>query len=410
MPEFLKLTSPEEALNTFLDSVPGSPEAERVRTEQSLGRVLVKDIVAPTPLPPFARTTVDGFAVRASDTFGASPGLPAYLNVAGEVLMGTDPDLKVEEGKAILIHTGGMLPTGADAVVMVEDTQSISDFELEVLKPVAAGQNVLQMGEDVQPGEVVIQGGTRIRAQEIGGLMALGFTEVEVAEVPRVAILSTGDEVVPPIEEPEPGQVRDINSYTLSALVERAGGKPVRYGIIPDNAEDLGTIAKQAHAEHHMVLITAGSSVSERDITADVIAKLGEPGILVHGIALRPGKPTILSLCGDVPVVGLPGNPVSAVVVAGLFVTAAIRKLQGFRGPEWVSTINASLQTNVSSIAGREDWLPCRLIVTPDGLEAEPVFGRSNLIFTLVRADGLVRIPAASTGIETGERVEVRLF
>lgn len=410
MPEFLKLTSPEEALNTFLDSVPGSPEAERVRTEQSLGRVLVKDIVAPTPLPPFARTTVDGFAVRASDTFGASPGLPAYLNVAGEVLMGTDPDLKVEEGKAILIHTGGMLPTGADAVVMVEDTQSISDFELEVLKPVAAGQNVLQMGEDVQPGEVVIQGGTRIRAQEIGGLMALGFTEVEVAEIPRVAILSTGDEVVPPIEEPEPGQVRDINSYTLSALVERAGGKPVRYGIIPDNAEDLGTIAKQAHAEHHMVLITAGSSVSERDITADVIAKLGEPGILVHGIALRPGKPTILSLCGDVPVVGLPGNPVSAVVVAGLFVTAAIRKLQGFRGPEWVSTINASLQTNVSSIAGREDWLPCRLIVTPDGLEAEPVFGRSNLIFTLVRADGLVRIPAASTGIETGERVEVRLF
>jgi molybdopterin molybdotransferase len=372
--------------------------------------VLLNDVIAPTPLPPFARTTVDGFAVRAADTFGASPGLPVYLTVAGEVLMGTDTDLKVGEGQAVLIHTGGMLPTGADAVVMVEDTQSLSELELEVLKPVAAGQNVLQMGEDVQPGEVVIQGGTRIRAQEIGGLMALGFTEVEVAEIPRVAILSTGDEVVPPAEEPEPGQVRDINSYTLSALVERAGGKPVRYGIIPDNAEDLETIAKQAHAEHHIVLITAGSSVSERDITADVIAKLGEPGILVHGIALRPGKPTILSLCGDVPVVGLPGNPVSAVVVAGLFVTPAIRKLQSFRGPEWVSTINASLQTNVSSSAGREDWLPCRLVVTPDGLEAEPVFGRSNLIFTLVRADGLVRIPAASTGIDSGERVEVRLF
>jgi molybdopterin molybdotransferase len=410
MPEFLKLTRPEEALNTFLDSIPESLEAERIRTEQALGRVLLNDVVAPTPLPPFARTTVDGFAVRAADTFGASPGLPVYLTVAGEVLMGTDTDLKVEEGKAVLIHTGGMLPTGADAVVMVEDTQSISELELEVLKPVAAGQNVLQMGEDVQPGEVVIQGGTRIRTQEIGGLMALGFTEVEVAEIPRVAILSTGDEVVPPAEEPEPGQVRDINSYTLSALVERAGGKPVRYGIIPDNAEDLETIAKQAHAEHQMVLITAGSSVSERDITADVIAKLGEPGILVHGIALRPGKPTILSLCGDVPVVGLPGNPVSAVVVAGLFVTPAIRKLQSFRGPEWVSTINASLQTNVSSSAGREDWLPCRLVVTPDGVEAEPVFGRSNLIFTLVRADGLVRIPAASTGIDSGERVEVRLF
>ncbi len=410
MPEFLKLTNPEEALNTFLDSVPGSSASERVRTERSLGRVLLNDVVAPTALPPFARTTVDGFAVRASDTFGASAGQPAYLTVVGEVLMGTDSELQVEQGTAILIHTGGMLPEGADAVVMVEDTQSVTDVELEVLKPVAGGQNVLQMGEDVQPGEVVIQGGTRIRAQEIGGLMALGFTEVEVAETPRIAILSTGDEVVPPSEEPEAGQVRDINSYTLSALVERAGGKPVRYGIIPDNAQDLETIARQAHSEHHMSLITAGSSVSERDITADVIKRLGEPGILVHGIALRPGKPTILSVCNDVPVVGLPGNPVSAVVVAGLFVTPAIRKLQGIRGPEWTSTIHASLQTNVSSVSGREDWLPCRLIVTPDGLEAEPVFGRSNLIFTLVRADGLMRIPAASTGIDAGERVEVRLF
>ncbi len=410
MPEFLKLTSPETALKTFLDSVPGSPAAERVRTEKSLGRVIVNNVIAPSPLPPFARTTVDGYAVQASDTFGASPSLPSYLKLAGEGLMGTDPNLKVEQGQAVLIHTGGMLPAGADAVVMIEDTQSVDESEIEVLKPVATGQNVLQMGEDVQPGEVVIQAGTRIRPQEIGGLMALGFTEVEVAEVPRVAILSTGDEVVPPAEEPEPGQVRDINSYTLSALVERAGGKPVRYGIIPDNVGDLETIARQAHSEHHMSLITAGSSVSERDITADVIAKLGEPGILVHGIALRPGKPTILSVCGDVPVVGLPGNPVSAVVVAGLFVVPAIRKLQGIRGPEWSSTITARLQTNVRSVSGREDWLPCRLIVTPEGLEAEPVFGRSNLIFTLVRADGLVRIPASSTGLETGENVEVRLF
>jgi len=336
--------------------------------------------------------------------------MPGYLKVVGEILMGTVPELEVGEGQAVVIHTGGMLPSGADAVVMIEDTQAVDDTEIEVLKPVADGQNVLQEGEDVQPGDVVIQAGTRIRAQEIGGLLALGFGEVEVAEVPRVAILSTGDEVVPPSEEPAPGQVRDINSYTLSALVERAGGRPVRYGIIPDNAEALETIAKQAHSEHHMLLITAGSSVSERDITADVIAELGEPGILVHGIALRPGKPTILSLCDGVPVVGLPGNPVSALVVAGLFVLPAIRKLQGYRGPEWSPTISASLQTNVSSVAGREDWLPCRLIVTSDGLEAEPVFGRSNLIFTLVRADGLVRIPAASTGLDAGEEVEVRLF
>lgn len=410
MPEFLELANPNEALRTFLEAIHGSPRAERVRTEGTLGRVLLRYVVAPSPLPPFPRTTVDGYAVRASDTFGASPGMPGYLKVVGEILMGTVPELEVGEGQAVVIHTGGMLPSGADAVVMIEDTQAVDDTEIEVLKPVADGQNVLQEGEDVQPGDVVIQAGTRIRAQEIGGLLALGFGEVEVAEVPRVAILSTGDEVVPPSEEPAPGQVRDINSYTLSALVERAGGRPVRYGIIPDNAEALETIAKQAHSEHHMLLITAGSSVSERDITADVIAELGEPGILVHGIALRPGKPTILSLCDGVPVVGLPGNPVSALVVAGLFVLPAIRKLLGYRGPEWSPTISASLQTNVSSVAGREDWLPCRLIVTPDGLEAEPVYGRSNLIFTLVRADGLVRIPAASTGLDAGEEVEVRLF
>ncbi|MCH7609494.1 MAG: molybdopterin molybdotransferase MoeA [Chloroflexi bacterium] len=410
MPEFLELANPNEALRTFLEAIHGSPRAERVRTEDTLDRVLLRDVVAPSPLPPFPRTTVDGYAVRASDTFGASPGMPGYLKVVGEILMGTVPELEVGEGQAVVIHTGGMLPSGADAVVMIEDTQAVDDTEIEVLKPVADGQNVLHEGEDVQPGDVVIQAGTRIRAQEIGGLLALGFGEVEVAEVPRVAILSTGDEVVPPSEEPAPGQVRDINSYTLSALVERAGGRPVRYGIIPDNAEALETIAKQAHSEHHMLLITAGSSVSERDITADVIAELGEPGILVHGIALRPGKPTILSLCDGVPVVGLPGNPVSALVVAGLFVLPAIRKLQGYRGPEWSPTISASLQTNVSSVAGREDWLPCRLIVTSDGLEAEPVFGRSNLIFTLVRADGLVRIPAASTGLDAGEEVEVRLF
>lgn len=410
MPEFLKLANPDEALRTFLESIDSSPRAERARTEDTLGRVLLRDVVAPSALPPFPRTTVDGYAVRAADTFGASAGMPGYLKVVGEILMGTVPELEVGEGQAVVIHTGGMLPQGADAVVMVEDTQAVDQAEIEVLKPVADGQNVLQEGEDVQPGDVVIQAGTRIRAQEIGGLLALGYTEVEVAEIPRVAILSTGDEVVPPSEEPAPGQVRDINSYTLSALVERAGGKPVRYGIIPDNPEALETIARQAHSEHHMLLITAGSSVSERDITADVIAELGEPGVLVHGIALRPGKPTILSLCDGVPVVGLPGNPVSAVVVAGLFVLPAIRKLQGFRGPEWSPIISASLQTNVSSVAGREDWLPCRLIVTPDGLEAEPVFGRSNLIFTLVRADGLVRIPAASTGLDAGEEVEVRLF
>jgi molybdopterin molybdotransferase len=293
---------------------------------------------------------------------------------------------------------------------MLEDTQPVAGEEIELLKAAATGQNVLQAGEDVQAGEVVIDAGSLLRAQEIGGLMALGLTEVAVARRPRVAILSTGDEVVPPEAEPAAGQVRDVNSYTLSALVERSGGVPSCLGIIPDHLETLRAAARRAHAESDMVLIAAGSSVSVRDITAEVIQELGAPGVLVHGVALRPGKPTILALCGRVPVVGLPGNPVSAIVVAGLFVTPVLRWLQGRRGPSWPATLTASLGANVASVTGREDYVPVRLEVSPQGLLAQPVYGRSNLIFTLVRADGLVRIPAEATGLERGEKVDVRLF
>jgi molybdopterin molybdotransferase len=412
MPEFLELVPAENALKTFLSAIPDIRDSEPVKlpSGEALGRVLTQEITAPHPLPPFARTTVDGFAVRASDTFGASPSLPAYLKIAGEIRMGVAADLSLGERQAALIHTGGMLPQGADAVVMIEDTQSINEKVIEVLKPVSDGENVLQMGEDVQAGDLILEAGTLLRTQEIGGLMALGFTEVPVAPAPTVAILSTGDEVVEPGEQPRPGQVRDINSYTLSAVIERAGGQPVRYGIVPDEPEKLQSVAEQAHKMQDLVLITAGSSVSNRDITAEVITQLGSPGILVHGVAIRPGKPTILAMCEGVPVVGLPGNPVSALVVAGLFVVPAIRKLLGLRGALWQASIAARLDTNVSSKAGREDFLPVRLELTPEGVIAVPVFGRSNLIFTLVRADGLVRIPPEATGLAAGDPVHVRLF
>jgi molybdopterin molybdotransferase len=412
MPEFLKLLPPATALQRFLHALPDDlhTPAERVKTQDALGRALAEAVTAPSPLPPFRRSTVDGYAVRAEDTFGASASQPAYLRRVGEVQMGRAADLALRTGEAATVHTGGMIPDGADAVVMLEDTQSVAEDEIELLKAAAAGQNVLLAGEDVKAGEVVIEAGSLLRAQEIGGLLALGVTEIKVASQPRVAILSTGDEVVPPEAEPAAGQVRDVNSYTLSALVERAGSIPVRYGIIPDQLDALRAAARKAHAESEMVLIAAGSSVSARDITADVIQELGPPGVLVHGVALRPGKPTILALCGRVPVVGLPGNPVSAMVVAGLFVVPVLRKLLGLRGPSWPATLTATLAGNVASVAGREDYLPVRLEMSPEGLLAQPVYGRSNLIFTLVRADGLVQIPAAATGLEKGERVEVRLF
>jgi len=412
MPEFLRLQTPSEALARLLEALPhdASPGGEDMPTQDALGRVLANDVRAPHALPPFPRSSVDGYAVRAADTFGASASLPAYVSLAGEVLMGTRTTLNVQRGQAALVHTGGMIPSGADAVVMVEDTQVARPGEIEILKPAAPGQNVLLLGEDVQPGETVLQRGVRLRAQEIGGLMALGLTRVGVIRRPRVAILSTGDEVVAPDADPLPGQVRDVNTYTLSALVTQAGGEPVLYGILPDQRDALETAARDAYASCDVVLITAGSSVSTRDITSEIIATLGSPGVLAHGVALKPGKPTILAVCGGKPVIGLPGNPVSALVVAGLFVTPLLHRLLGVQAPRLTPRVAARLTTNIPSEAGREDYVPVRVSGEEGAFVAEPVFGKSNLIFTLVRADGLVRVPPEANGLPAGAQVEVLLF
>jgi molybdopterin molybdotransferase len=412
MPEFLRLVSPSEALARLLARLPEGRrvEPEAIPTSEAVGRVLAAPVVAPHALPAFPRSTVDGFAVRAADTHGASPSLPAYLQVVGEVPMGRASDLKLSPGQAALVHTGGMVPDSADAVVMLEDTQSPRPGEIEVLKPSASGQNVIAAGEDVSPGESVLEAGVRLRPQEIGGLMALGIAEVRVARRPRVGILSSGDEVVDPESTPGPAQVRDVNSYALSALVVEAGGEPIRHGIVPDQMGALQEAARKALGASDLVVITAGSSASARDLTAEAIRSLGEPGVLVHGVAIRPGKPTILAVADEVPVIGLPGNPVSALVIARLFVVPVIRRLLGERGPALPARWMARLSANIASEAGREDYIPVRLVVTPEGLVAEPVYGRSNLIFTLVRADGLIRIAPEVTGLSAGAAVEVTPF
>ncbi len=413
MPEFLRLVPPAEALSRLLTALPRPSvlEGESARTEDALGRVLASPVAAPEPLPAFARSTVDGYAVRAADTFGARDSLPTYLRVVGEIPMGADSQLRIESGQAALVHTGGRIPPSADAVVMVEHTEAAAAGEIEVMKGVAVGQNVIRRGEDVDTGgTLVVEAGSRLRAQEIGGLLALGILSVEVTRQPRVGILSTGDELIPPEGTPEVGQVRDVNSFTLSALVHRAGGIPVRYGIVPDDREALEAAARTSHSKDDLLVITAGSSVSARDLTADVIAALGSPGVLVHGVSIKPGKPTILGVADGVPALGLPGNPVSAFVVARIFVVPVVKQLLGASGPDLPSGIMARVATNVASEAGREDYLPVQLEVTPDGWLAKPVYGRSNLIFTLVRADGLARIPAEATGLEQGAMVEVHPF
>jgi molybdopterin molybdotransferase len=320
-----------------------------------------------------------------------------------------------------------MVPNGADAVVMLEYTQPVQRTEIEVFRAVANGENVIRVGEDVSQGQTVLTKGTLLRPAEIGGLMALGIIKVNVVRKIRAGLISTGDEVIDPRHSPRPGQVRDVNSFTLGALVEKSGGIAKFYGIISDQFDAVKETAARALSECDLVIITAGSSASTRDMTADIIRSLGEPGVLVHGINTRPGKPTILGVCDGKAVIGLPGNPVSALVNGYLFVVPVIEKLLGLLTKPR-ATVPAKLTVNLPSQAGREDWWPVRLIPETQSHEAmktpsvrdsvvskveflaEPIFGKSNLIFTLASADGLLRIHPDATGLSAGEIVNVFLL
>ncbi len=408
MPAFLKLLPPLEARQIFFQHMPKNAAlAEEIDVFHALGRVLAQDVTAPESLPAFPRSTVDGYALKASESHGASDSLPAYFTVAGEVPMGAAPGFAIRRGEAVLIHTGGMLPDGADAVVMVEYSQVARPGEVEIMRSAAIGENTLRVGEDVMAGEIVLETGVKLGPAQIGGLLALGLTMIRVACKPRVAILSSGDEVIPPDQTPRPGQVRDINSYSLAALVDSCGGDGHVYGIVPDNPAALETLMRKALVESDVVIVTAGSSASTRDFTADVIDRMGEPGVLVHGVSTKPGKPTILAVCDGKPIIGLPGNPVSALSIARLFVAPLIRRLSGMLDDPPQASIRAVLTLNVPSQAGREDYVPVKLIPVKDGYQAEPIFSKSNLIFTLAKSDGLVQIPADATGLTAGELVEV---
>jgi molybdopterin molybdotransferase len=345
------------------------------------------------------------------DTSGASEGLPAYLGLVGEILMGTEPKSPVEEGQCFLIHTGGMLPEGADAVVMLEDTQTLSTGEIEVFKPVSPGENLIEVGEDIRKGEPVIPKGTRLRSAEIGGLMALGFTTIKVVKPPLFGLISSGDEVIPPGEEPSLGQIRDINTYSLASLIQDLGARTHPYGIIPDSRDEQREVMTRALRECDHLVVTAGSSASTRDLTAEIMNELGDPGVIVHGLQIKPGKPTILGLAKNQIMIGLPGNPVSALVIALVMIKPILDKLLGLDKPRPQPVVEAELTVNIPSQAGREDWIPVRLIKGPARVwQAEPVFGRSNLIFVLTRADGLIKIPPSSTGLEAGTRIPVQLM
>ena len=410
MPEMMQVLPPADALQILLDHLSVRVRTEAIPTADALDRVLAESLVAPSSLPAFPRSTMDGYAVRAVDTFGATESLPAYLSLVGESPMGRAPQVTVGPAQAAVVYTGGMISPGADAVVMIERTQKLDAANLEVLRPVAPGENVINIGEDVKEGEPLLGPGHILRPQDLGGLMALGITRVTVAARPRVAVVSTGDEVVSPEAQPGPGQVRDVNTYSVAGLVARAGGLPLPQGIVGDDFDELLSAARTGLDAADVLVISAGSSVSTRDLTADVVNRLGQPGVLVHGVSVKPGKPTILGVCDGKPVIGLPGNPVSAMVVAGLFLVPVVWRLQGVTSPPEHRRVTARLAHNIASASGREDYVQVKLVEREGQLWADPVFGKSNLIYTLVKADGLLRVPLDSNGLHEGESVEVQLF
>lgn len=410
MPEFFNVVTPRDALKTLGENIKTLVIPENVKVTEAAGRITSEAIFALDNLPLFSRSTMDGYAVRSSDTYCASEGFPAYLKIVGEVSMGQQASIAIQKGEAAKIHTGGMLASGADAVVMVENTQPVDASSIEVVRPAAPGENILRTGDDIKKGERLFSAGRLLRPQDIGGLMGLGITAIKVYRRPRVSVISTGDEIVSPESQPGPGQIRDINTYTISALIEQAGGTAVPRGIIKDDLSSLNQAARSAFEDSEMVVISAGSSVSTRDMTSRVITSLGKPGILVYGVAIRPGKPTIIAVCEGKPVFGLPGNPVSTMVTFNLFVRPAIFKIGGCEKVPETTEVTARLTQNIPSTTGRVDFVPVKLETLDGILTATPVFGESNLITTMIRADGLAEVPLDLHGLKAGETVRVRCF
>ena len=410
MADLFTVLTPREAWSRLEPHLHPTDRAEPVATAEALGRVLAEDISAPVDLPHFARSAMDGYAVRAEDTHGATEGLPAYLKVVGEITMGQPAAMKLSPGEAALIHTGGMLAVGADAVVMVENTRTVDTTMIEVVRSVAKGENVIQIGEDMAKDDALLPRGSLLRPQDIGSLLSLGITEVSVFQKVKVALIPTGDELVPPEIEPGPGQIRNTNAFALAAMAAKAGATPVVMDIVRDNYESLKATAQKALDLADIVVFSAGSSVSTRDMTARVIDSMGKPGVLVHGVSLRPGKPTILAAVGRKPVFGLPGNPASAMITFGIFVTPAIYRLSGCAKSPQQFAMKAKLTRNIPSATGREDYVPVKIEEKNSELYADPVFGKSNLLFAMIRADGLAKVPLDKAGMMADELVEITLF
>ncbi len=381
---------------------------EYVHITKAVDRVLAEDIFADADVPHFRRSTVDGYALISKDTYGANESMPMLLAVIGEVYMGRESNLKITSEHAVYVPTGGMVPLGSDAVAMVEYTEKIDENEIAVYRATAPGENMINIGDDINSGEKVLEIGTKVRPQDIGVLSSIGIQQVKVYSKPRVAIISTGDEIIDPEEELKPGVIRDINTFTLSAMAERLGCMITKKVVIRDEIVKLQEILEQSMYEDDIIIISGGSSVGTKDITAEVINSVGKPGVLIHGVAIKPGKPTIIGKINNKPVFGLPGQPVSAMIVFKVIVEHFIKNLMGLE--EMEGYIEATLSTNIHSTQGRETYQMVTLEKEGNGYIAIPIYGKSGMITLMSKAKGYIKIDANTEGLNVGEKVRVFLF
>ena len=408
---FFKVLEPREALNVLLTVNPVG--TEEIPTVRARARVLADELRSAVDLPHFHRAAMDGYAVIAKDTFGASQSLPAYLKLAGVVEMGKEAAQPLTPGTAMRISTGGMMPPHADSVVMVEYTDETDAGLVEIHRGVSPWQNVIQIGDDIKKGELVFPRGRRLRAHDLGALTGVGIASIPVFKKPRIALISTGDEIVDVESEPRPGQVRNINQHSLAGLIEECGGELKDWGVIRDDRTALRDAIAGALEWSDLVLLSGGSSMGAKDIALETILSFPDAQFVFHGISIAPGKPTIFAKACGKPVLGLPGYPVSALVIFDLFAAPLIRRLGGENLDvleKFSRTVRAVLKTNVASQIGREDYVRVVLERSPAGLLAAPLPSKSGAIFTLVKADGMVRVDMNQDGLEQGEEVEVILF
>jgi molybdopterin molybdotransferase len=399
----------EQRFHELLGGFAPLKRVETISLEEAQGRVLAEEVTAGEDLPLQDRVSMDGYAVRAADTFGASDANPVYLDIVGAVQIERQPEFTVNPGQCGSIVTGGLLPGGADAVIMEEYTYDMGGGTVEVRRSTAPGENVMLRGEDGRAGQALFPSGHRLRLQDVGLLAAFGHAQIQVFARPRVFIISTGNEVVDIRDEVRPGQVRDVNSIALALLVREAGGEPILGGRVPDDQERIREKLAEGLERADVILISGGSSVGVRDLTMAAIERLPSSSILAHGVMIKPGKPNILASVREKPVWGLPGQVTSAQVSVIVFGIPFLKGLGGEGESRWVRrTTAATMERNVSSAQGKSEYVRVRLEPSNTPIpKAVPVLGKSGLLRTLIQADGLVRIDARSEGLNPGELVEV---